>query len=387
MDFSDITIIISNITIVLFAFSVFCGILNLFIAFITRKNSTDYMFKTKNVLQKLFIIPNLPLGIIAISLCTVNVLHYGEENTGFLICLIIFIFSLISECLLDKLSLPDRAIKSVHNDPNPIFAMMDLMNDMAKQKICLLSAINEYNSSLLENTRSTHNIIVETDNSLNDFISCEKQKNEGLGARIQICNQIFTQLANAADSANKNVESLNQKLASSVTALTAVENQDKMLKDTNMTFTRIFNEQSIDVNSRIQRILDNLGNITLKCANLQNFPKPYKEIIDLYGSKIETVFSVLDKRMLKFIWEEHILAGKASVYSEPQKTISEMDEAIKINPENADMYYFKGMAYQLKRNPDYEAAMKNFEKALELKPKSYLYSKCIEELKAKINET
>ena len=49
----------------------------------------------------------------------------------------------------------------------------------------------------------------------------------------------------------------------------------------------------------MQRILDSLGNIGYKCANIQNFPKPYKYIIDLYSLKIEAVFKVLDRKKLK----------------------------------------------------------------------------------------
>jgi tetratricopeptide (TPR) repeat protein len=358
----------------------------LFIAFITRKSSADYLIKMQNILHKIYIVSNLPLGILAISLCTYYVLRYGEEHTGFLVCIILFIISFISECLLDKLSLPDKTREPVHDMPNPIFPAIDLLNEMSEQKTFLLSAIREYNTSVLDNIKNTHNNICGTNNILNTFLHDEKQKNDELGGKIKICNKIFEGLGNSADLARKNVVSLNQKLESSCTAIAAVENQEKMLKDINMTFIGIFNEQSIDINVKIQRILDNLSNITYKCSNIQNFPKPYKEMIDLYGSRIETVFSVLDRKKFNALLEEHMQAGKAYVYNNPIKAIAELNEAIRINSENADSYYYRGLAYQLKTNPDYKAAMKDLEKALELKPNSNLYSRCIEELKAKINE-
>jgi hypothetical protein len=42
------------------------------------------------------------------------------------------------------------------------------------------------------------------------------------------------------------------------------------------------------------------------------------------------------------------------------------------------------MAYQLKAVPDYHAALKDYEKALELMPTSNLYVKCIKEVRNKI---
>jgi len=375
---------ISGFVIILFALCSFCGLLNLFIAFITRRSSADYLVKIQDVLHKIFTVSNMPLGLLAISLCAYNVLQYGEEYTGFLVCMILFVFSFFSEYILDKLSLPNEAYKPAHYVPNQIFPAIELMNEMSKQKACLLSAMNEYNTSVLESIKDTHNNINGTNNLLNTFLSHEKQKNDELGSKIKICGKIFEQLGNSADLACKNAKKLNKKLTSSDTAIVAVENQEKMLKDMNMTFTGIFNEQSIDNNVKIQRILDSLGNITYKCANIQNFPKPYKEIIDLYGSRIETVFKVLDKKKFNILWEEHMQAGKGCVYNDPLKAITEINEAIRINPEKADSYYYRGLAYQLKANPDYKAALKDFEMALELKPNSSLYNKCIEDLKAKI---
>jgi tetratricopeptide (TPR) repeat protein len=254
---------------------------------------------------------------------------------------------------------------------------------MSKQKSILLSTIHEYNTSLLGDIKNTHNNIETTTHVINNYIYNEKQINGELADKIKICNNIFEKLSNSANFAHKNIISLNQKLSSSCTALVAVENQEKMLKDINLTFTKIFIEQSIDVNAKIQRILDGLGNITYKCANIQNFPKPYKDIIDLYSLKIETVFKILDRKKFNLLWEEHMQTGKACVYSEPFKAIAEINEAISIKPEYADAYYYRGIAYQLKTDPDYNAALKDYKKALELKPNSNLFVKCIEELKLK----
>lgn len=377
---------ISNIVLLFFVMSVFCGFLNLFIAVITRKNSADYIIKMQDILYTIFTMSYLPLGILATSIFAYGVLRYNEEYSGFLICVILFVFSFISEYFLNKFILRNEVYKTDRNVSNPIFPAIELLNEMSKQKSYLLSSINEYNTSFLENVNKTYGNIEATNTIFNKFIFYKKQEDNELGNKIKKCNKIFEQLGNSAELANKNIKSLNKKLSASYTALVAVENHEKMLKDINLTFTKIFIEQSIDINAKIQRILDSLSNITYKCTNIQNFPKPYKDITDLYSLKIETVLKVLDRKKFNMLFEEHMQTGKASVYTDPPKAIAEINEAIRINPDNAEAYYYRGMAYQIKNEPEFNEALKDFEKALELRPKSNLYIKCIEELKEKIED-
>jgi tetratricopeptide (TPR) repeat protein len=375
---------ISSIALFLFVLSVLCGLINLFIAVITRKNSADYLINMQNVLRTIFTMTNLPFGILAASICAYEVFRYNDEYTRFLICVIFFIISFFSECLLDKFIIQTDKNKPEHDISNPIFPAVELLNEISKQKSYLLSVINEYNSSFLEKIKNTRINVEETNNIFNKFLNYEKQEDDELSNKIKKCNKIFEQLVNSAEMSNKIIKSLNQKLEASCTALVTVENQERMLKEINLTFTKIFIEQSLDVNVKIQRILDSLGNITYKCANIQNFPKPYKEITDLYSFKIENIFKILDRRKFQMIFEEHMQIGKVCVYTNPLKAIEEINKAIKINSENAESYYYRGMAYQLKETPDFHAALNDFEKALELNPNSNLYIKCIEELKENI---
>ena len=377
---------ISGIFIFIFALSVFCALLNIFIAVITRKNSVDYILKIQDILRTIFIMSNLPIGMLAISICAYEVLRYNEENTSFVICVILFTFSFISECILDKYMLRNEINKPEHDVSNPIFPAIELLNEMSKQRSYLLSAINEYNSSFLENVKKTHNNIESTNNIFNKYLCYEKDESDRLGSKIRICNNIFEKLYNNAELANNNMKTLNKKLAASCTALITVENHEKMITDMNLTFKNIFIEQSLDVNAKIQRILDGLGNVTYKCSNIQNFPKPYKDITDLYSFKIEAVLKVLDRKKINMLFEQHMRTGKSCVYKNPLKAIEEINEAIRINTENAESYYYRGIAYQLKDKPEFEAALKDLEKALELNPNSKLYNKSIKELREKIED-
>jgi tetratricopeptide (TPR) repeat protein len=340
----------------------------------------------QNILYKIFVSSYLPLGILSASICSYEIFRYNEEFTAFFICVILFILSFILENLTNKLMLWHKNSVLEYDIPNPIFPAIELLNDVSKQKSYLLSVINDYSNSLSEKINKIYNNIDITTNIFNQFLSNKSKGNEELSDKIKVCNKIFEKLGNSVELSHKNLNSLNKKLEASCTALVSVENHDKMLKDINSTFTSIFIEQSLDINAKIQRILDSLGNITYKCANIQNFPKPYKDIIDLYSSKIEIVFKILDRQKYKLLFEEHMKTGKSCVYTDPVKAINETSEAIRINPESAEAYYYRGMAYQIKDKPEFSTALKDFERALELKATSNLYGKCIKELREKINK-
>ncbi|MDR2923234.1 MAG: tetratricopeptide repeat protein, partial [Treponema sp.] len=68
----------------------------------------------------------------------------------------------------------------------------------------------------------------------------------------------------------------------------------------------------------------------------------------------------------------------ACVYTDPDKAIAEINEAIQINSESAEAYYYRGLAYYLKEKPELNAALKDLEHALELKPNSNLINILIE---------
>jgi len=375
---------ISFVVLVFFVLSVICGFLNLFIAVITRKNSADYIIKMRDKLNKIFIMSYLPLGILATLIFAYGVLRYNEEYGGFLICLILFVISFISEYFSDKLIIRNEVYKTDKNASNPVFPAIELLNEVSKQKSSLLSYINEYNTSFFESINKTHRNIEETNTKFNEFISYGEREYNKLGDKIKICDEVFEQLGNSAELANKNLKAINKKLESSCTALIAVENQEKMLKEINLSFTSIFIEQSMDINTKIQSILDRILHISYICSNIQNFPKPYKEVTERYRSKIESVLRVLDRKKLKILFNEYMQTGKACIYTNPSRAIDEISKAIQINQENAEAFYYRGMAYQIKGTPDLKAALEDFKKALGLKPDSNLYKKNIEELKEKI---
>ena len=268
---------------------------------------------------------------------------------------------------------------------NPLFSAIELFNEINNQKLYLLSAINEYKTTVYEKINITHNNIDSINIIFNKYLNNQIEENKKIGKNITIYNNIYENLINNAELIKKNLNSINKNISSSCTALVVVENQEQMLKDINSTFTDIFIEKSKDENAKIQRILDNLSNISYKCSHIQNFPKPYKEIIALYSLKIESIFNFMDRKKLNILFEEYMQKGKAYIYTEPNKAINEINEAIRINPGYAEAYYYRGIAYQLKDTPEYKNALIDFNKAYELKPGSKLYKKCIEELNKKIN--
>jgi tetratricopeptide (TPR) repeat protein len=375
----------SGIALYLFTVSLLCAVLYLVIALITKREYTGHVDRIQRILYIIFIKTNLPAGILATTLNAFDVFRYGEVETGLLFCGIFFVLSFIMERLMDKLP-PENDIfipASVPERQNPLFAALELFNETAAQKSILLSAIKTYDSVLLKSIKTTRDNFDAAALLIKEYIRDEKQRNEVSAEKIKTCNAIFEKLGGSAALTHQKAKSLNAKLSSSCAALVSVENQETLLADINLTFAKMFNEQSIEVNKKIQGILNSLGDIAYKCAHLQSFPKPYKEMIGLYSVRIESVLKVLDRRKDYLIWKEHFQTGKACALTEFDRAIVELSEAIRIRPEYADSYFYRGVAYEYKDEPDYGAALQDYKKALELNPESGIYASCIEKIKLK----
>jgi tetratricopeptide (TPR) repeat protein len=375
----------SGITLYLFAVSLLCAVLYVVIALITKREYTVHVYRIQRILYIIFIKTNLPVGILATTLNAFDVFRYGEVETGLLSCGIFFVLSFIVERLMDKLP-PENDIyipTPVPERQNPLFAALELFNETAAQKSILLSAIKTYDSVLLKNIKTTQDNFDAAALLIKEYIRDEKQRNEVPAEKIKICNAVFEKLGGSAALTHQKAKSLNAKLSSSCAALVSVENQETMLADINLTFTKMSNEQSIEVNRKIQGILDSLSDIAYKCAHLQSFPKPYKEMIGLYSVRIESILKVLDREKNNLIWKKHFQTGKACILTESDRAIAELSEAIRIRPEYADSHFYRGVAYEYKDEPDYGAALRDYEKALELNPESGVYANCIEKIKLK----
>jgi hypothetical protein len=188
------------------------------------------------------------------------------------------------------------------------------------QKSIMLSIINDHKDILLAGIKTTQDNLDATTRLLNEYMRDEKQKSKELANKIKICGNVFEKLTHSADLAREKAESLNTKLSLSCAALEISENQGALLADINTNFTKIFNERTIEVNKKIQRILDGLADIAYKCSWFQNFPKPYKTMIALYNAKIESVLQVLDSRKNNLLCDEHI---------ESEKSIEDVKQEIK----------------------------------------------------------
>jgi hypothetical protein len=107
---------------------------------------------------------------------------------------------------------------------------------------------------------------------------------------------VFETLENVASAMLENARTLNEKIISSCAAFEVVANAEAMLKDIRETFPVIVSNDSAEKEKQIRQILDNLNKISYQCTHFQTFPKPYKDIIDLYNVKIESVFHELLKQ-------------------------------------------------------------------------------------------
>jgi hypothetical protein len=132
--------------------------------------------------------------------------------------------------------------------------------------------------------------------AIKDYVQRESTQNLMLLNRINACNTVFETLEGIASAMLKNARTLNEKIISSCAAFEVVANAEAMLKDIRETFPVIVSNDSAEKEKQIRQILDNLNKISYQCTHFQTFPKPYKDIIDLYNVKIESVFHELLKQ-------------------------------------------------------------------------------------------
>ncbi|GMO52848.1 MAG: hypothetical protein Pg6C_19010 [Treponemataceae bacterium] len=344
------------------------------------------------------------------------------------------------------------------------------MNGISAKKSALLKTAQDYDDGLAIGIKTVQKNVNNAILAINEYIQSEKQRNEALAAKINSCNVVFEKIEDSAARILKNTEFLNKKLFSASAAFGIADNLDEMLKDINTSFSATLNDRSIEIQKQIQRILDRLIGVAHQCAHFQSFPKPYKDLIDLYCVKIESVFSAFTgmdavikiqpqtagcetvtesiadsrqyylrfnkresgpfgiqtiKEMIKnsqitndyyfllagetewkpvtaFIddaefsgsdarntvnpaWNYHYKTGRACVFITPERAIIELTEAIRLNPEYARQYYFRGMAYRRKKEPNFHAALKDFEKAYFLSPDTDEYISAVEDVKSEID--
>jgi tetratricopeptide (TPR) repeat protein len=244
--------------------------------------------------------------------------------------------------------------------------------------------------------------------AVNEYIQAEKQRNEELSKKINSCGAFFEKLEDSAARVLMTTELMHENLSSSRAALGIADNLGEQLKDINAGFAASRNEQAAEVYRQLQRILDRLTGVAHQCAHFQSFPKPYKDIIDLYNVKIESVFGVLPQAdaeketqtamadSAEFpnpdaqtpdnqAWNHHYRTGAGCAFIMPERAIVELTEAIRLNPEYARQYYFRGIAYRRKKEPNLYAALKDFEKALFLSPKTDEYISAVEDVKSEID--
>jgi hypothetical protein len=137
--------------------------------------------------------------------------------------------------------------------------------------------------------------------AITDYIQKESAQNHMLLNRINACNTVFEALEGISSAMLENTRILNEKIISSCAAIEVAENAEAMLKDIRKTFPVIISYDSSEKDKQIRQILENMNKISYQCAHFQTFPKPYKDIIDLYNVKIESVFRELLKRPYKIV--------------------------------------------------------------------------------------
>ncbi|GMO17251.1 MAG: hypothetical protein Pg6A_03540 [Termitinemataceae bacterium] len=270
--------------------------------------------------------------------------------------------------------------------------------------------------TLYTGIEQTQKNIEDTILVLGEYIETEKQRNAALAEKISLCNEVFEKMTESAAHILPSAKELQNKLNSSCEALAVMENQEALLDDIHANFTSAFDGRSVEIQQQLQRILDRLSGISHTCSYFQTFPKPYKDIIDLYSVKIEQIFGILSaapaaviakkapentaektqpvkkryrikqsdlidnetntapetisgKKEVDSVWNRHYKTGIACASIAPERAVVELTKAIRLNPNNAEQYYYRGIAY--KKMNYYLFALRDFKTAHHLSPNTY----------------
>ncbi|MDR0551422.1 MAG: tetratricopeptide repeat protein, partial [Spirochaetaceae bacterium] len=101
--------------------------------------------------------------------------------------------------------------------------------------------------------------------------------------------------------------------------------------------------------------------------------KPIGDVVPAQAAMPETIS---DKKEVDSVWNRHYKTGIACAHLTPERAVVELTKAIQLNPNNAEQYYFRGIAYQ--KTNKFTAALQDFEKAHKLSPNTDKYSNALE---------
>jgi Zn-dependent M28 family amino/carboxypeptidase len=182
-------------------------------------------------------------------------------------------------------------------------------------------------SALLSESYKTASELKRVSSTITEYIQKETIKKHILLNKINACNSIFETLEITASAMLESARILKNKIILSCAAFEVTENAEAMLKDMREGFPVIIHNDSAEKEKQIQLILDKLNNISYQCAHFQTFPKPYKEVIDLYNVKIESVFDAVVQKKA---------ADSAATIAKQNDTINDLKKILDDKTKAAD---------------------------------------------------
>lgn len=168
-----------------------------------------------------------------------------------------------------------------------------MTNNSITNEIAVQQSAAAMRDTLYTGIEQTQKNIEDTINAVRNYIETETERGDTLAKNISACNAAFEKLTGSAENIWQNSQTLQNKLDASCAALSVIENHKEILGGINANFANAYGTHSNTIQIQLQRILDRLTGISHQCLHFQTFPKPYKDMIDLYSVKIEQVFGVL----------------------------------------------------------------------------------------------
>ncbi|GMO69872.1 MAG: hypothetical protein Ta2A_18290 [Treponemataceae bacterium] len=246
-------------------------------------------------LARIFDFCNMPLAIVTVACCAFSIFVNNAGLAGLICCGIFAVIAFI---------VTHAGIRQDFNTPaipyeNEYKADLDYIatyNELQKLHKNILENISAFEKSLTDHATKTTAALAFADENINNYIELQKAECEQLIIGKNKCNSITDELTNSLSNVTQSFDEFIGKLAYSNAALEYFGESERLLADINVSFKDSFHQNRLldsEFMQKTERVLSVLHTLTLKCAELQSFPKPYTDTIAVYSSKMEAALEVI----------------------------------------------------------------------------------------------
>jgi hypothetical protein len=247
----------------------------------------------------------------------------------------------VFEHFLNQIAVSENALSQEYapfegQNYKAVFGYITLVNEINKNVKTMLDAFAESREQLIQQMKQTVSRMEEMGTHIDEYVSFQKDQCAALLTKQNQCTAAFTTLEKNAASCAETFFQYEKKLSQSAASLMHCEESEQLLSDLHESFQKAFNQSAEESMRQADSILSTLHTIEFKYAAFKSYLKPYEDIVNIYGTKIESSLSVFDeknKTRQKELKEmaEALSASLAALTGEVRDTLHEAEPYFKQN--------------------------------------------------------